>query len=101
VTLASGTSRLDEPSVRPGDVVSVSDVRAGYPGRVVLEDVSVRVGADELVAVVGHNGSGKSTLLKVLAGLLRPWSGEVLVMGDTPGRQPLKVAYLPQAEAVD
>jgi ABC-type Mn2+/Zn2+ transport system ATPase subunit len=84
-----------------GAVVQAEAVSAGYPRRVVLQDVSFEVQAGELVAVVGPNGSGKSTLLKVLAGLLRPWSGTVSVLGQSPGRQPLRVAYVPQTETVD
>jgi ABC-type Mn2+/Zn2+ transport system ATPase subunit len=90
-----------ESCLSTGAVVRVARVRAGYPHRTVLEDVNFAVGPGELVAIVGPNGSGKSTLLKVLAGLLRPWAGTVAVLGQPAGRQPLRVAYLPQAEAVD
>jgi manganese/zinc/iron transport system ATP- binding protein len=82
-------------------VVDVEGLEAGYTRRVVLEDVTFTIGAGELVAIVGPNGSGKSTLLKVLAGLLRPVAGRVSILGRPPGAQPLRVAYLPQAEAVD
>jgi ABC-type Mn2+/Zn2+ transport system ATPase subunit len=51
--------------------------------------------------LVGPNGSGKSTLLKVLAGLLQTRAGGALILGGYPGRQPRRVVYLPQAEAVD
>jgi len=93
--------RPQQQSPRADGVVRAEALRAGYPRRSVLEDVGFSVGPGELVAVVGPNGSGKSTLLKVLAGLLRPWSGSVAVLGEPPGRLPLQVAYLPQAEAVD
>jgi len=46
-----------------------------------LRDVDVEVGEGETVGLVGPNGAGTSTLLKVLAGILRPTSGEVEVRG--------------------
>jgi len=81
--------------------ILATGVSAGYGSRGVLESVSFSIRAGELVALVGPNGSGKSTLLKVLAGLLAPVAGGALVLGGYPGRQPRRVAYLPQSEAVD
>jgi energy-coupling factor transporter ATPase len=46
-----------------------------------LRDVSLRIEAGDTVAIIGHNGSGKSTLAKLLAAILRPSSGAVLVDG--------------------
>ena len=46
-----------------------------------LRDVDVVVGPGETVGLIGPNGAGKSTTLKVLAGILRPTSGEVAVEG--------------------
>ena len=101
MTTSASAALADNRAAGSSTVVSVSGLRAGYPGRPVLEDVTFSIGPGELVAIVGPNGSGKSTLLKVLAGLLRVWAGAVTVLGQAPGRQPLRVAYLPQAEAVD
>jgi ABC-type Mn2+/Zn2+ transport system ATPase subunit len=85
----------------PGPTVVFDHVNAGYGNRPALTDVSLNVKAGSLLAVIGPNGAGKSTLLKVIAGLLRPWSGTVTVLGGPPGAAARRIAYLPQAEAVD
>lgn len=46
-----------------------------------VDDVSLEVRADEVVALLGPSGCGKSTLLRVLAGLIRPTAGEALYHG--------------------
>src|SRR6266566_8576572 len=61
----------------------------GKPLRV-LEDISVGVARNEVVALLGPSGSGKSTILRILAGLIKPSEGEVRYRGQrveglTPG----------------
>jgi ABC-type Mn2+/Zn2+ transport system ATPase subunit len=81
--------------------VQLTSVSAGYDGRVAVEDVTLEVPTGSLSAILGPNGGGKTTLLKIIAGLLRPWSGTVSVLGAPPGREAHRVAYVPQAELVD
>jgi ABC-type multidrug transport system ATPase subunit len=59
--------------------------------RTVLREVSVQVPAGATLAVLGRNGAGKSTLLRILATLLRPHAGEVIVLGEPLPRRAFAV----------
>lgn len=52
----------------------------------ILENISFRIESGESIAFVGASGCGKTTLLKLLAGLLQPTKGEILVSGEPLGR---------------
>lgn len=52
--------------------------------RPILEDISLRVEPGESVALIGPNGVGKTTLLRLLAGMLTPATGQVLLQNDEP-----------------
>lgn len=60
-------------------VLTIEDVTFGYGGIAVLDTVSLAFRPGEFTAVVGPNGCGKSTLLKVMAGLLAPGRGMVML----------------------
>jgi putative ABC transport system ATP-binding protein len=62
-------------------VLELDAVTKQYPGVTALDCVSLRVGAGELLAIVGPSGSGKSTLLQIMGTLDRPTSGRVLIEG--------------------
>ena len=59
--------------------------------RTALRDVSLRLPAGATLAVLGKNGAGKSTLLRILAALLRPHAGDVLLFGEPLPRRAFAV----------
>jgi branched-chain amino acid transport system ATP-binding protein len=70
-------------------MLSVRDVHAGYGGSSILRGLSLEVGNEEVVAVLGANGTGKSTLLRMIAGLLSPERGWIIFDGKPiHGRRP-------------
>ena len=63
-------------------MLEVRGLNAGYGEVPILRDVSMSVGAGEVVTLVGSNGAGKSTLLNTICGIIRPWSGSVQLEGE-------------------
>jgi branched-chain amino acid transport system ATP-binding protein len=73
----------------------VEALEAGYGKAQVLFGVDLEVVENELVALLGANGAGKTTLLRTISGLVRPWSGRVLLEGqDLRGLSPAKRARM-------
>jgi ATP-binding cassette subfamily B protein len=70
--------------------IRIRGLRFAYPSRSdrVFDGLDLTIPAGQSIAVVGVNGAGKSTLIKLLCGLYRPDSGEVLVDGFDPGNDP-------------
>ncbi|MCC6783550.1 MAG: ATP-binding cassette domain-containing protein [Planctomycetes bacterium] len=65
---------------RLGDkVVQLRGVHKAFDGRVVLDGLDLEIGPRSRVGVVGPNGAGKSTMLNLIAGLLQPDRGEVVI----------------------
>src|ERR1700712_2772641 len=75
--------RCDTPRVpaEPSPAIDLRGVGRSRGQRHVLRGLDLTVPAGATLAVLGGNGTGKSTLLSVLAGLLRPSSGEAIVLG--------------------
>ena len=89
-------------SGRPAlELRGVGKTYPGSPPVVAVGDVSLEVSRGEIVTVVGPSGCGKSTVLHMIAGLLRPTSGEILVEGTRVGdRVPPRLGYMFQKDTV-
>ena len=82
-------------------LLAAENITVTRGGKTILRDVSLQTHAEEFIAVVGPNGAGKSTLLKVLAGLLKPEAGRVmldagLLSSLSPRQLAARRSYLPQ-----
>jgi len=60
-------------------MIKVQDLRESFDGTEILNDVSLKIGDGEIVALIGGSGVGKSVLLRCMAGLLRPDRGKVYI----------------------
>lgn len=76
---AGGTHRITQPIKK----IEIKNVSFVYPGttKKVLSNVSLEIIAGSHIAIVGENGAGKSTLIKLILGLYRPTSGNILLNG--------------------
>jgi ABC-2 type transport system ATP-binding protein len=63
--------------------IEVRSVTKNFQGSRVLDGISFSVGKGEVFGFLGPNGAGKTTTLRILLGLLRPDSGEALVLGES------------------
>lgn len=65
-------------------LVEVKNISFKYPnGYLAVDDVSFSIEAGENIAIIGQNGAGKTTTVKMLNGLTRPCSGDVLINGES------------------
>lgn len=75
----------------PGEpLISFRNISIGFENRQVLESVSFDVRVGETKVLLGESGSGKTLLMKMAAGLIRPDTGSVLVMGRDVTAMPEK-----------
>ena len=87
---------MNQTTVPDAVSVSLSHVSIRLGNAIVQRDMDFQLSQGELIAILGPNGAGKSTLLKLLLGLLRPFEGEVRVLGTVPRTGNQQVGYLPQ-----
>lgn len=89
------------PEILMTDLFSLNRVTFQASNRRLLSDLTLRIPAGQVVALIGHNGSGKSTLLKLLAKQQAPTAGQITFAGQDLTRWrgrafARELAYLPQ-----
>lgn len=77
-------------------MIETKNLTMVYSGKAVLDNLEIKIDSGQIIGLVGENGSGKTTLLRILAGLERNYTGDVLIDGKLPGGMTNKlVSYQP------
>lgn len=94
-------------TVQDGDAgLEIINLRKSYRKKLVIRDVSLKLGRGEVVALLGPNGSGKTTCFYSIAGLVTPEGGKVIIDGRDVTTLPmyrrarLGIGYLPQEMSI-
>ncbi len=78
------------------NAVELHDVRLSLGGRIILDDVTLNIGAREFIGVLGPNGAGKTTLMRAVLGLVPAQHGAIAVLGQPAARGNPAIGYMPQ-----
>lgn len=79
------------------NLVEIKELGKCYGKKKVMNNLSLSLESGRIVGILGPNGSGKSTLIKMMAGVLKPTSGQIIINGYPVGVNTKKiVSYLPE-----
>ncbi|MEK4231317.1 ABC transporter ATP-binding protein [Solibacillus sp. FSL H8-0538] len=73
-------------------VLELQNVTKKFKNNLIIENISISISANQVTAIVGKNGSGKSTLLKMIGGLTKPDTGQILFRKG----EPISIGYVPE-----
>lgn len=83
-------------------ILEIRDLHKSYGRKEVLKGLNFEIESGKIIGLLGPNACGKTTLIKIVNGLLKKDSGEVLICGNEPG--PISkslVSYLPERTYID
>lgn len=79
------------------DIIKIENLKKSYGRHVVLDDISLSLGENQIVGLLGPNGCGKTTLIKTMTGLIKDYEGSVIIDGEKPGVHTKSIiSYLPE-----
>lgn len=80
-------------------MITIENLQKSYGKLPVLQDVSVRFEAGQVISIIGPNGSGKTTLSKCILGMVLPDGGDIKINGESVLKQHAyrsQIGYMPQ-----
>ena len=78
-------------------MINCSNISKSFGSNQAVRQVNLQIGQQEIFGLVGPDGAGKSTLFRMLCGILKPDSGQVLLINKPPWKLPReKLGYMPQ-----
>ena len=81
--------------------IVINDLSFSYGNNIVLKDINLTVKENQIITIIGPNGGGKTTLLRLIAGLLVPDKGKILINGNPPKYNFGHIGYVPQHSHFD
>lgn len=78
--------------------LEVNHINKSFDGKPILQDISITLNQGELVSLLGVSGGGKTTLFNIIAGLLPPDEGNVILNGKDITNQPGQISYMMQKD---
>ena len=79
------------------NAVKVSNLAKSYNGQDVVRDISFDISKGEVFGLIGPNGAGKTTIIRMLLDIIRPDSGEILILNNAlSGEIKNRIGYLPE-----
>lgn len=80
------------------ELLRAEDITVSFDGVNIIEDISISLGENEIVSILGVSGSGKTTLFNVLSGLITPDKGRVLLEDKDITSKPGSLSYMLQKD---
>jgi ABC-2 type transport system ATP-binding protein len=85
-------------------MISVRELTKRFGNQLAVDNLSMEIGAGEIVGFLGPNGAGKSTTLRMLTGMINPTSGSATICGIDLAKDPVgvkqRVGFVPESGAV-
>jgi ABC-2 type transport system ATP-binding protein len=75
-------------------MIKINNLTKKFGSLIAIDDLNLEIPKGEIFAFLGPNGAGKTTTIKIMCGLMKPTSGEVLIDGNDIQKEPVKVKQM-------